>query len=228
MLFPVLKFESKVQVDDQTRLDGSKSYVSQDEDALDLIEIDPDGSGFIDVTETRYLDYEYSTAGTKLVTIRVDNGTTPVTKTYDLVVVSSEDDMLFSSDEVLAAYEPDILNYVRAGRNSYKDVHRRVQALILDWLDSNRLWKSGTERYVASDLIDIQDFKEWSTFWALQLIFESLSDKVDDKWSEKAKMYKSMAKAASERGTLRLDANANGEITSGERVDNISKGLIRA
>ncbi len=227
MLFPVLKFESTVQVDDQTRLNASKSYVSQDEAALTLIEIDPDGTGFIDVTATGYLDYEYSTAGVKVVTLRIDNGTTPITKAYSVTVLTAAVDLLFSSDETLTAYEPDILTYVRDGRNSFKDAHRRVQFLMLDWLDSNRYWKSTGARYAKEDLIDIQDFKEWSTFWALQLIFEGLSDKVDDKWSQKAAVYRGLAKAASERGTLRLNTNGDTELTAGEKTDNISKGLIR-
>lgn len=228
MLFPVLKFESKVQVDDQTRLDASKSYVSQDEAALTIIEIDPDGTGYINVTATKYLDWQFAVAGTTTATVRIDNGTTPVTKSYDITVVTAATDSLISNDESLSVYEPDLLSFVRPGRNSYKDVHRRVDALILDWLDSNRLWKTNGDRYVKADLIDQQDFKEWATFWALQLIFEGLSDKVDDKWAQKAGVYKALAKAACNRGTLRLDSNGSGEITSGEKFDNISKGLIRA
>jgi len=228
MLFPVLKLESTVQVDDQTRLDGSKSYVSQDEAALTVIEIDPDGSGYIDVTSTGYLDYQYATDGDKTVSLRVDNGTTPVVKTYTVSVLSVADDMLFSTDETLTAYEPDILLYVRAGRNSYKDIARRVQTLIVDWLDYNRYWKQGGQRYVKADLVDIQDFVEWSAFWTLQLIYQGLSDKVDDKWSAQATVYRTYAQEACARGTIRLDHNGDGEIDSAnDLTDNVSKGLIR-
>lgn len=227
MLFPVIRYESTVQVDDQTRIDASKSYVSQGDDAIDSIEIDP-GSGFVDVTATGgYLDHEYSAPGEYTVTVRVDNGSGPVDKIVVITALSAEEDGLFSDDGVLTQYEPDILTYVREGRNSYKDVHRRVQKLILDWLDSNRYWKKGKDRYELADLIDIQDFREWAALWALSLIYEGLSDKVDDKWMAKALKYKGLAESASERGTLRLDVDADGTVDDYEKTDNISKEMIR-
>lgn len=227
MMFPVLRNESVVQVNDQTRLDASRSY-SAGVAVIDTIEIDPDGSGYIDVSAMGFIDYQYPTPGVKTVLVRVDNGTTPVVGTFTLTVVTEADDKLIANDNTLSQYEPDILTYVRPGRNSFKDVHRRVQKLILDWLDSNRYWKRGKDRFTAADLIDIQDFTEWSALWALALIYEGLSDKVDDKWMQKALKYKALAESASERGTLRLDTNADGVITDGEKTDNVSKGLIRA
>ena len=227
MMFALLKHEAKVQINDQTRLDASRSYASG-EAPIDSIEIDPDGvTGYIDVSTTGYLDWQYDSAGNKTVSVRVDNGTTPVVKTHSLSVVTVATDNLFADDDMLSQYEPDILSYVRPGRNSYLDVHRRVQKLILDWLDSNRIWKNDKVRYVAADIIDIQDFKEWSALWALQLIYEGLSDKLDDKWMQKSLKYKSLAELASARGTFRLDRNADATIDEFETVDNVSKGLVR-
>jgi hypothetical protein len=235
-IFVVLNFEPLVQVNDKTRLDLSQSYKSGPGNKISLYEIDPgNGSGFINVTNDKYLDIEYSTPGTKTIQARINNATNPptvedgpITKTYSIEVVTEEDDLLFSDDSMLISHEPSILLYLRKGKSSFKDIHRRAQTIILDWLDANRYWKRSNERYTKEDIVDIQDFKKWSAYLTLQLIFEGLSDKVDDKWQAKAKVYERLANEAKKRGTFRLDANSDGEITSGELKDNFSKGLIRS
>lgn len=222
-LFPVLQNETIVQVGDKTRLDARKSFANGG-DSITLLEIDAgDGAGFIDVTATKYLDTSYSTDADKIIEVRLNS--TEV-GTFGIHVITEEDDNLFSEDYDLELHEPDILRYVRDGRNTYKDIHRRVQTLLIDWLDENRFWKNNQDRYTKDDLVDIQDFKESSIYWVLNLIFEGLSDKVDDKWSQKALMYKGKAFEARSRGTLRLDANGDGTII-GEKVDNWSKRLTR-
>ena len=221
-LFPVLKLEDIVQVDDQTRLDARSSYANG-ADSITQIEID-DGTGFVDVTSNQYLDTQYAASGDKVITLRL-NGTE--TKSYSLTVITVADDNLFSKDSDLEMHEPEILRYVREGRNSYLDLHRRVQTLIIDWLDYNRYWKRDESRYTSADLIDIEDFKSWSTYWVLQLIFEGLSDKVDDKWMQKALNYKALADSAKGRGTYRLDYDADGTIDIDEKQDNWGKLLVR-
>lgn len=223
-LYPVLKTEGIVQVDDQTRLSALSCYANGG-DTITQIEIDAgDGNGFIDVTSDRYLDVQYASDGDVTVQVRV-NGSDTASET--LSVLSEADDLLFSSDRDLEVHEPEILRYVREGRNSYKDVHRRVQTLIIDWLDYNRYWKRDNVRFEKADLIDIIDFKQWSTYYVLQLIFEGLSDKNDDKWMEKAAVYKQLAESARQRGTFRLDRDGSGDIDPDEFRDNWSKPLIR-
>lgn len=222
-LFPVLKFEEIVAVDDKTRLDARDSYANGG-DAITQLEIDPGTGTYIDVTSAKYIDTQFPSAGDKTINVRI-NGTE--VKSFTLPVISIADDKLFSNDADLETHEPDILKYVKAGRNSFKDVHRRAQTIILDWLDKNRVWKKQDARYTKDDLVDVQDFVEWSTFLTLQLIFEGLSDKNDDKWKAKADKYKADALDARERGTYRLDYNEDGTLTLGEKVDNWSKELIR-
>jgi len=219
-IFPVLKFESTVQIGDQTRLDASKSFTNEGE-SITQTEIDPGSGTYIDVTSLKYLDTAYAAAGDQTIRVRI-NGTDE--KSYTAAAV---DEVYLSDDSTLEVHEPEIVRYVRDGRNSYQDVHRRIRDMCLDWLDSNRYWDKNGDRYTADDLIDKQDFKEWATLWALQLIFEGLSDKVDDKWMQKAQVYKSMALDARERGTYRLDYNQNGEIDDAEREDNWSKRITR-
>jgi hypothetical protein len=223
-LYPKLQFEPIVQVEDKTRLNAQDSFATAG-DTISLIEIDAgDGNGYVDVTSLKRLDVAYSTDGDKTVLVRL-NGTEE--RTQVISVLTEADDKLFSQDSDLEVYEPEILRYVRAGRNSYKDVHRRVQELILDWLDENRYWKTGQQRYVKADLVDIQDFKETSTYWALHLIYKGLSDTVDDIFAKKASEYGSKMYEARERGSYRLDHNADGTIDLGEKVDNWSKKLTR-
>jgi len=223
-LYPVLKTEGIVQVDDQTRLSALSSY-SNGGDSITQIEIDAgDGNGFLDVTSDRYLDVQYDSDGDKTVQVRL-NASSTESQTLSVLTVAA--DLLFSTDRDLEVHEPEILRYVREGRNSYLDVHRRVQTLILDWLDYNRYWKRDNVRFEKADLIDIQDFKQWSTYYVLQIIFEGLSDKNDDKWMEKSAVYKQLAESARGRGTYRLDKDGSGEIDPDELKDNWSKPLIR-
>jgi hypothetical protein len=221
MIFPVLISEPIVQVGDRTRFDASGSYTNSSQ--ITKIEIDV-GFGYVNITGPKFYDTQFDTDGEKTITLRINDN---ITKSFTIDVISAEDDLLFSDDAKLIVYEPNIMLYVRQGRNSYKDVHRRVQGLILDWLDSNRFWKSNGDRFTKADLVDLQDFREWAAFYALKVIFEGLSDKVDDKWAVKAARYTKLGVEARQRGTFRLDRNGDGSITSGERVDNISKGLIR-
>jgi len=225
-LFPVLKFEPVIQVNDKTRFDASKSYSSGGADPIDLFEIDV-GTGWLDISSSQFLDWQFENDGSQLIKLRVSNDDLTVEAEATITVISKEDDNLFSEDYMLEVYEPEIFRYLRAGRVSYLDAHRRVQGLILDWLDANRFWRNDGTRYASSDLVDIKDFKEWSCYWVLQIIFEGLSDKVDDKFSSKSRHYSKLADSARDRGTFRLDRDKNGTIESWEKTDLVSKGIVR-
>jgi len=208
MIFPVLELENIVQVNDKTRLKANKSY-SPDGTAITLIEIEPEAAaGFIDVTSSQYLDYQYATDGTKTVTLRI-NGSDTATKTID--VLSQAGDRLFSSDAELVPHEPDIMNYVRAGRNSFLDVHRTAQDRILTWLDEHRIWDINGDKLTKEQIINLEEVNDWSKFLTLRLIFEGLSNAVEDIFFEKANRYKKMEEAARNRAAFRLDANSDGQ-----------------
>jgi hypothetical protein len=229
MIFPVLKTENVVQIDDQTRLDATSSYTSPDETSITLIEIEPEtGVGFIDVTSERYLDWQYPSSGTKTVTVRVTTDSTPTTSTKDIEVKTKEEDNLFSLDTDLVNYEDDILSYVRDGRNSFIDKHRTSQEIILNDLDANKFWKEDGTRYTAGDIVDIQEFKQWSIFLTLKVICRSLSNQVDDLWDRKANEYSSRSTSAKKRAVFRLDADGDNEINEKtEKFDNQVARLIR-
>ncbi len=227
MIFPVLELEQVVQVDDRTRLDGLKAYTTPDEAAITLVEIEPDaGAGYIDVTSNRYLDWQYSTDGDKTVTLRITTDGAPQSISRTLSVLSVVDDRLFSSDAELLPYEPQILQWTREGRNSFLDVHRAAQDRILGWLDEHRIWDNQGNRLTKEDITDIQEVNDWSKFMTLRLIFEGLSNAIDDIFHEKAIRYGEMEVQARNRAALRLDRDNDG-ITDEIKQDMRSVGIYR-
>lgn len=229
MIFPSLKLEAIVQENDKTRLDGSTSYVTPEEGSITLIEIQPEAGGdFYDVTSNGYLDWEYSTEGTKVVSVRVTstNGG-PTTGTRSLDVITEADDKLFSSDADLIGHEPDILEFVRAGRNSFLDIHRMAQNRILAWLDEHRIHATDGSRLTKDAIIEIEEVAQWSKFLVLRYIFEGLSNATDDIFWEKRNRYMDLEKNARNRGRMRLDQDGDGEIDAKENLDMRSLRLVR-
>ena len=223
MIFAHIEVESVLQINDKTRLNASKSF-SNTVGEITLIEIQPSGSeSFFDVTNTGYLDWSYSTDGDHIATVRI-NSTELQSRTISALSVA--DDNLFSNDSDIVAYEPDLLKWVQVGRNSFLDKHRAAQKEILNELDSNQIWKRDGSRYEASDIINIQEFKEWSKYEALRIIFDGISNAIDDVFKDKANKYAGLAVSAKKRATLRLDYNDDGTIDANEKT-NIFTGELR-
>lgn len=228
MIFPNLQLEGTVQTDDKTRLDGTTTFITQDEATITLVEIEPEASaGFIAVTSDKFLDWQYTTDGTKTVTIRVTTDGSPVTASKTLEVLTPANDKLFSSDAELVEHEGDILGYLRPGRASFLDKHRAAQDRILGWLDEHRIHDTSGDRLTKADVVDTAEVNDWSKFLTLQIIFESISNAVDDIFSEKARKYGLLVEQARNRAVLRLDRNNDGTIDDGEHQDNFSYRLVR-
>ena len=214
MIFPVLELEAFLQADDKTRLDARKTHITPDEAAITLIEIEPEsGSGFLDVTSLSYLDWQYSGASrTVTVSVRVTTDGLPETFSKDIEILTATDDKLFSTDAEMVPHEPQILDWVREGRNSFLDVHRTSQDRILTWLDEHRIWDTNGDRLTTDAIVDIQEVNDWSKYLTLQLIFEGISNAVDDVFSQKAFKYSEMAAKARNRAAIRLDRDGGGSI----------------
>ena len=224
MLFPKLTFETVMQVDDKLRLDASRSFANDDENITDIL-IEPEsGAGFISVynngnTSKWYLDWAYETDGFKDVSVQIIADSGSKTKSYmaAINVLDEDADALLSTDNDLLPYEPDILNYLPKGKNSYIYAHRKSQERILAYLDEQRIWKSDNSRYTKQDLVDlgadIQDqFKQWSTFQTLLIIFESIQVSGGDIFQEKKQEYENLMRQARNRSSLRLDQDQDGVI----------------
>jgi hypothetical protein len=231
-IFGVLEVESTVQVNDKTRLNASKSFISKDEDPVTLVEIEPEAAaGFIDVTGASskdwFLDWVYVGASRNVtVSLRITAGTVQ-TFTKTLAVTTAVDDNLFSSDQDLIAYEPDILKWVPQGRASYLNVHREAQARILEWLDEAGLTDRDGNRLTKAALVDVQEVRAWSRDLTLSLIFKGIQNAVDDVFAGKAQHYASEAVKRSDRTRLRLDLNGDDTISRNESVFMNTRELLR-
>lgn len=231
MLFPVLELESVVQVDDKTRLSALKSYISKDETPITLVEIEPEsGAGFIDVTGTGlddfYLDWQYSADGAKTVSLRLTNASGSSLVTKDVTIVTKANDYLFSNDSDLISYEGDLLNYVRAGRNSYLDKHRAAQSKILSYLDEKGITDKDGDRLTKAAIVNVEEVKEWSIALTLSIIFEEISNAIDDIFADKSAKYKQMALTHKNRAFLRLDKDGDGDADENDGRTYITQGFI--
>lgn len=221
MIFPNLELEPIVQVGDKTRLSALKSFVTQDEAPIDLVMISPLGatSGFIDVTDDLYLDWQYSATGTITVRARVSASGASADYTDTISVVAAASDYLFSNDDDLKLHEPDITKWVEAGRNTFINVHRRAQKIIMEWLRKEGFVDVYNNPYTKAAIIDIEEVKQWSTYLALRLIFEGLSNATEDIFAEKAKRYKGKEVEWRKTALLRLDVDGDGETDDEEGID---------
>lgn len=223
MISPSLSIETVLQVDDKTRLNARNSFASNDGNITDVL-IQPEASeAFISVfnsdSDRWYLDWSYETDGTKDVIVRVETDT-PNTKdrSYSIDVLSVEDDTLFSGDSDIIGFEPDILNYLPKGKNSYLYAHRKAQELIIAHLDEQRIWNRDGTRVTKDQIAAITDdevrdqFRQWSTFQAILIIFESIKVSGEDIFNDKKLFYTDLRNVARNRGALRLDLNQDQDL----------------
>lgn len=228
-IFANLELEPTVQVSDRTRLNALKSFVTQDEGSITKVEINPDNSeGLIDVTSDKYLDWAYAASGTYTVTARVTaSGGASAEFTDTISVVTESADKLFSTDDDLKLHEPDILNWVEEGRNTFKNVHRRAQKLILEYLKREGFRDTDGDVLTKDAIVNVENVKQWSTFIALRLIMEGISNAVDDVFSDKAKRYKGMEVKWRKTVLLQIDVDGDGVIDDEEGIDMASIFVAR-
>ena len=166
------------------------------------------------------MDWEYSgTSRTVTASIRITTDGAPVTQTADIEVIVPADDMLFSSDAEIEQVEQDILKWVKPGRNSFLNVHREAQFQILDWLNDNGHRLEDGSRITKAEILDDLEVKKWSKHLVLQLIFEDLSNAVDDVFDRKALKYSAKVQTAQDKSVLRFDFDADGTLEDGEGLN---------
>jgi hypothetical protein len=222
MIFPNLRFENIVQVDDKFRLDASDSFVTADETVQDVLIEAEFGAGFIsiyNVDPRRWnLDYAYEVDGTKEITLRIVTDNNTKDKNYSIECLSEINDALLSDDNDLYPYEPLLSNYLPVGKNSFKYAHRAAQTKILSYLDENRIWRNDGSIYTKQDLVDVQgsefkdQFKLWSAFEALLIILESSQVSDSDIFQEKKEEYALMRNRHRNRAALSLDQDGDGVV----------------
>ncbi len=226
-IFGTLNLENTVQINDKTRLDGTKSFISTGEAAITLVRIRPEASGsFVTVTSDQYLDWSYDTAGTKVVTLEITTDGSAVEFENTITIISVSDDNLFSSDSDLVQHEDDLMSYLPVGRNSWLNKHRAAQDIIMAWLDEHSIWDTSGDRLTTAAIVNTEEVQAWSKYLVLKLIMESLSNQVDDIFSEKARKYGELMDGSRSRAAIRLDRDGDGTIDDA-RVDLRSGTLVR-
>lgn len=215
MIFPKLTLETVLQVEDKTRINASMSFVSSD-NITDVL-IKPEASeSFISVLNTDnekwYLDWAYTVGAIKTVTVKIVTDSPAEREVdYQTTVLTRSDDSLFSGDSELIGYEPDILNYLPKGKNSYLYAHRKAQDIIIAYLDEQRIWNKDGSRITKEEIAAITDneirdqFKQWSTYQTLLIIFNSIQVSNEDIFEEKKRYYETLRDGARNRSALRLD-----------------------
>lgn len=240
-IFPSIEIEPILQSGDRTRINASKSFATKDVGAISKVEIDPGTGTFIDVTNatdatdlsTAYLDFAHTVTitGTKTIQVRVTCGTGPsattATATATMQIITAADDHLFSSDADLVSAEPDILRFVKEGRNTFLDVHRSAQDEIVRYLDEKGYTDAQLNPLTKNAIVDVNEVRLWSKFMALRMIFEGLSNTSDDVFRSKADRYEEREQTHRNKALLRLDIDGDGKTYQDEGVYIQSGNLFR-
>lgn len=214
MIFPQVRADIFAQIGEQVRISGAQTLLPDFTGAV--IEIQPHTDlGFQTIVATRtdeiFLDWVFTSAGPKNYTLRITKDMATYTALGSVLVLTALDDNLFSTDSDILSSEPDLLRYLPEGRSNYNYVHREAQKRIVAFLDEQRIWKDDHTRYTVADIKDLEEFKHWSRFMALMIIFESLIVTNGDVFEEKMRRYADLMASARKRATLRLDQNTQGE-----------------
>jgi hypothetical protein len=235
-IFGMIDLESVVQVGEKTRLDVSRSFLTQDEEDATLVEIKPsDSDSYITVSgvsvtqDQWYLDWIYAAAGSQTVSLRITTDGAPSVFTSTITVVTVASDALFASDDDLAKFEPDIKKWLPSGKSTWNFVHRKVQDKILTELYKSRIFDANGDKLEKAAVVDTAEVREWACYMALSIIFTGISNAPDDVFHQKSLEYakKEHTFMNYSLNILKLDYDGDGTLESSERVGFRSTLLVR-
>ena len=229
MIFGIIKTDDKVFTGDQLRIDVSASFLAPGSTFGTVsheVSVD-EGATWFNVSSKKLADWIFSTAGDKIITLRLTNSTgdfETFTKTVKVLDLTAQ--KLFSLDSDLYIIEPEIDQYLPKRWSSWNLVHLKAQEYIIDWLDEKKIMKRDRTKYTVNDLLDLQEVKQWSTYKALEFIYEGNSNIVGDISSVKRDKYKSMSNEKASRSQLSLNFSGNSEDTT-QKTDLFSVDVVR-
>lgn len=219
MIFGIIECDAKYQVGEKVRISYVNSYNVPNVDFTVAL-LKPSASDIdyaptlLTDRDTFYIDWIYSSSGTKTITLTLNDGSGPVVVTKNIEIVSEATDALFSKDADLIPHEDDILKWLPAGRSSWNYMHRKSQDLILKELYKSRIYADDGSMLTAAEVLDVNEVKEWSIFKTLEMIMNFTSNKPDDVFRQKAQYYGSKEQEWMNYSlnSLKLDFNKDGEI----------------
>jgi len=237
MFFINIETESIIQVYDRLRINCKKSAGSNDHSKVSKVEIKPESTeSYIQVSDNLspldsdkwYLDWEYKTSGVKTISVKFSfEDLTNKIETIDIECISASDDYLFSSDDDLKIHEVDIIEFLKPWKTSYKNFHRRSQAMIMQELDRKGFRSIDNTKLLKSQIMDKSEINEWSLFLTLRLIMDSIVNTKDDIYQVKAKRYKDLSDNASLKAFITFDYNKDGQIDPTEQIEITSIQVFR-
>ena len=163
----------------------------------------------------------------RAVTIEIGDGSTTQSKTYYIKVFSEAGDALFSRDADLISHADDVTKFLPEGKNSFLYMHRRSQDLILAHLDESGYTDIYGDPLTVAAITDAEEVRQWSTFLALRLIYDDLSNSPEDVFFSKARNFEAQEKIHKNRATIRLDVNKDGRADVGEGVKMLGGMVVR-
>lgn len=225
-IFGILDSEDIVQIGEKIRLFGDRSFVSKDENAITLVEINPEDTveSFVDVTGANsddwFLDWVYSgTSRSVTVVLRITAGVSgPVTFSKAVQVNTEADDNLFSTDDAIMKHETELKDLIPEGKTTFNYAHRKAKELILDWFNEIGYRDFNVQKLTDAAFVEKDEVRRYSEMWTLALIYKDLSNSIGDKFDQKASLYKQKAMDARNRLVFRLDLNGDGNIDDGEAI----------
>ena len=228
--FGIIKSDDKVFTGDKIRFDFRQSFVTPDEQLATPTSHEASfdgGLNWIDVTKDKFVDFIYSTAGTKTVQLRIttQTGNDIVSKTVTALDLTAQ--KLFSNDSDLYQYEPEIDSLLPKKWSSWNMIHLEAQKFFIDWLDEKRIFNEQKEKYQVSDLLDRDQVRQFSIFKVLELIYSGENNVAGDLYQLKRDKYRELCNEKLAKSQISLDFNKNGVADLGERTDLFSVELIR-
>jgi hypothetical protein len=225
MIFISCITEGLVQTNDKTRIDVSKSFVSGD--GITDISVKPeDSESYISVfnggvQKKWYLDWAYASDGEKVISVQATDGVNTITQTFNITIITPEDDNLYSNDAQIFKIESELKKYIPDGRNSYINLHREAQSRILNYLDRKRIWNSNGEPYEKNQINLNGELQKWALYETIYMIYSDLFVSVGDKFAEKINEYKALRNYERDRGAIRIDKNSNGVLDEATEIQEL-------
>jgi hypothetical protein len=167
---------------------------------------------------------------TQLVTAEATDDLAVTAANAKMIKIFSEfGDHLFSTDDDLTKHEPEIFNLLPSSHSSFNAYHRRAQGLILAWLDKEGYTDAFGAKFTKWSIRDVSEVREWAAMMTLRLVFEGVSNAIDDVFARKAATYLALETMYRERAILRIDTDGDGsaEPATGEGVDIRSARVYR-
>lgn len=220
MLFPQIKTDLVVQINDMFRISAAKSFATAGEEVTE-VNIYPDSVGqplvVFDVYEVDQdcwlLDWAYETAGEYVIKLEIKTALDTKEITHNITAMTEEEDNLLSNDQEIESYENELKRYIPEGRNSWKYIHRKAQEEILDYLYRNGKLNPDYTAITKDQLKPESRLMKWATFEAMLLIYQDLKTSNAEAFNEKLSDYSIKRNEARKRYLIKYDEDRDGQIT---------------